>query len=123
MGENEIPDDLRHFILTTFPSVPHLEALLLMRRDADRQWSAAAMAQNLYIDEKGAAAILRDLAATELVSGGVDGPYRYQPRSADGATLVDGLAALYGRALVPVSKLIHERAAQLFADAFKLRKE
>jgi hypothetical protein len=123
VGETEIPDDLRQFILTAFPSVPHLEALLLMRSDADRPWSAAAMAQSLYIEEKGAAAILRDLAAAELVSDDGDGPYRFRPRSADSAMLVDRLAALYARALVPVSKLIHERAAQLFADAFKLRKE
>ena len=55
MGESQIPEDLRRFILNSIPSVPHLEALLLLRHDPQNTWNAPVIAQRLYIDEKSAA--------------------------------------------------------------------
>jgi hypothetical protein len=123
VGESQIPEDLRRFILLSIPSVPHLEALLLMRRDPQRSWNAAAMAQGLYIDEHSAAAVLAELAAGDLVVGdSAAATYRYAPPPPL-AEMMDRLADLYARALVTVTNLIHGRSAQLFADAFKLRKD
>lgn len=124
MSENQIPEDLRQFILSACATVPHLEALLLLRREAPRTWNTADIARNLYIDERTAAVVLRDLTSIGLaVADDTTAAYHYAPSSDGNAQLVDRLADLYAHALVAVTNLIHGRSAQLFADAFKFRKE
>jgi DNA-binding MarR family transcriptional regulator len=121
-----ITEDLREFITGTFPSVPHLEALLLLRRAGEQVQTVAAMAERLYIDEPAAAAVLADLVAAGLIARDTKGAhvtFRYAPRTARQADLVDRLQALHSRALLAITNLIHGRSAQLFADAFRFRKE
>ena len=62
----DLPQDLRRFILTSIPSVPYLEALLLLRAEPQRSWSAAEAARRLYLPEQRGTELL-----TELVSAGV----------------------------------------------------
>ena len=130
MAQQPIPDDLRRFVLTSIPSVPHLEALLLLRANETEFWSAAMVAQRLYIGEKVALGVMHDLcragmsAPRELPDGFFQ--YRYQPASDAMRALIDRLAALYGSHLLEVTNLIHsalDRKAHLFADAFKWRKD
>ena len=119
-----IPGDVRRFLLATIPTVPHLEALLLLRGRRE-DWPLALLANRLYVDAANARALLDDLAVAALVTAGEAG-YRYAPADADVATTVDTLAALYARQTVAVAELIHsssDRKAQRFADAFRLRKE
>lgn len=119
-----IPDDARRFLLGVIPSVPHLEALLLLRGDPIH-WSIAQLAGRLYIDADAAAALVHDLAGAGLATCAEDG-CRYAPADAAMAATVDEVAALYARHTVAIAELIHstsERKAQRFADAFRLRKE
>ena len=82
------------------------------------------MAQRLYIDEKQAADVLADLTAEGLIAyDEITASYRYAPADATESEMIDRLAELYSRALVAVTNLIHSRSAQLFAEAFKLRKD
>ncbi len=130
MATLPIPDDIRRFVLTSIPSVPHLEALLLLRAAESDAWNAAKVAERLYIGEKIAQSLLRDLcragmtvphgAQQDLLS------YRYQPASPAMRTMIDRLANLYASRLLDVTHLIHstlDRKGQLFADAFKWRKD
>jgi hypothetical protein len=130
MAQQPIPDDIRRFVLTSIPSVPHLEALLLLRAGQADVWRAATVAERLYIGDKVAHDVLVDLcragmiAPREPADGVID--YRYQPSSDAMGALIDRLAALYGSHLLEVTYLIHsalDRKAHLFADAFKWRKE
>ena len=57
-----IPDDLRRFILTSIPSVPYLEAVLLLHGDAHVLWDAPELAQRLYIPQTRASELLGQLA-------------------------------------------------------------
>jgi len=119
-----IPGDVRRFLLATIPTVPHLEALLLLR-GRQEDWTLAQLASRLYVDAASATALLEDLATAGLVSAN-DAGYRYAPAAADVATTVDTLAALYGRQTVAVAEVIassSDRKAQRVADAFRLRKE
>ena len=124
-----IPEELRRFILTSVPSVPFLEALLLLRASPDQHWSGASLARRLYIRERTAQGLL-----DELCRAGMAAPcpppeehcFCYAPASASLRERVDGLADLYARHLVDVTNLIHsslDRKAQQFADAFRLRKD
>ena len=122
-----IPHDIRQFILESIESVAYLEALLLLRSDRKGPWSCEAVAHRLYIDQKQTAELLTRLHANGFLSvAGEDPVYRYQPATAQLQQMVDSLAELYGKHLVPITNLIHSKPknrVQEFADAFRLRKD
>lgn len=124
-----IPEDIRRFVLTSIPSVPFLEALLLMHADPARPWRKDTLAQRLYVREKTADALLADLCAAGMAAP-CPAPHLdaccYAPESEALRQRVDRLADLYATHLVEVTLLIHsslDRKAQQFADAFKWRKD
>jgi hypothetical protein len=127
MDQVTIPEDVRRFVLTSIPSVPFLEALLLLRADAGRDWQTDMLARRLYISERTAHGLLEDLCTAGMAARcAPQDCYRYQPASDALRDRIDGLADLYARHLVEVTMLIHsslDRKAQQFADAFKWRKE
>jgi hypothetical protein len=129
MDNFAIPEDIRRFVLTSIPSVPYLEALLLMRADPAQTWTRDALARRLYVREKVAEALLDDLCRggiAALVSDSGAGAYCYRPREELLRERIDRLAELYATHLVEVTHLIHsslDRKAQQFADAFKWRKD
>ena len=130
MDKPSIPEDLRRFVLTSIPSVPFLEALLLMRANPSQCWDRDALARRLYVRDRVAEALLADLCSAGVALR-VDGPdgqpaWRYHPDSPALAERIDRLAEWYATHLVEVTLLIHssiDRKAQQFADAFKWRKE
>lgn len=124
MSAVPLSDDARRFLLAKIPTIPHLEALLLVRERA-APWSAAELAKRLYIDKDRAAALIEHLATAGLVAC-EDGACRYAPADSSVADLVDAIAASYTRNTVLIARLIHAHAetkAQRFADAFRLHKE
>jgi DNA-binding IscR family transcriptional regulator len=124
-----IPEDIRRFVLTSIASVPALEALLLLHEAPGSQRSCAEVARRLYLSERNVAGLLQALCQSGLLECTGEGGgalYRYRPRDAALADIVDRLAALYAADLVGVTNLIHDatqKSAQRFADAFKLRKD
>jgi hypothetical protein len=127
MDKATIPEDLRRFVLTSIPSVPFLEALLLLRANPGLDWQTDTLARRLYIRERMAHGLLEDLCTAGMAARcDVPDCYRYQPSSATLGERIDHLADLYAKHLVEVTMLIHsslDRKAQQFADAFKWRKE
>jgi hypothetical protein len=126
MGGAELPDEVERFLVQHIPSVAHLEAVLLMRRDADRSWSAAQLAESLFVDKRRAAAILLHLTEHGFVAGEGSGAVRYAPSTAL-ARDVDVVAESYRERLVAISQFIHARQDAVsirgFADAFRFRKD
>lgn len=124
MTEDTIPLEVREFLLTCVDSVAQLEALLLLRESPQRKWDIPGLASRLYISEAEARAILSSLVACELADS--DGStFSYQPQEASRQRLVENVAVTYARCLVPVTRLIHDKALGIrkFADAFKFRKD
>lgn len=125
MIKGEVPVEVRRFILTSIPSVPYLEALLLLRGEPDRSWDAARMARRLYLPERAAGELLARLADAGIAQLAAGASARYAPRE-ELRDLLDHLARAYAADLVAVTDLIHsriDRRAQHFADAFRFRKE
>lgn len=129
MDNPSIPEDLRRFVLTSIPSVPFLEALLLMRADPAQAWRRDTLARRLYVREKMAEGLLADLCTAGIAvhchDAGADS-YRYAPADPGLRERIDRLADAYATHLVEVTHLIHsslDRKAQQFADAFKWRKD
>lgn len=123
-----IPDEVKRFILVHIPSVPYLEAILLLRSDALHGWDRKRLALRLYCSEKDAAELLARLHACgflvlvnqELLV------YRYLPQLDDLKQKIDLLAHTYTSHLVEVTNLIHskiDKKAHYFADAFVWRKD
>jgi hypothetical protein len=129
MKRAEIPDDIRRFILTSVPSVPYLEAILLLRTDPDVGWDVPRLASRLYVAERQAAEVLAALAAAGIARSeelGETALFRYAPATAELRERLGALAQAYSANLVGVTELIHSRIdkrAQQFADAFRLRKD
>jgi len=119
-----LPDDVRRLIHFAIPSVPYLEALLLMRSTPGQCWHAGAIARRLYLGERTAADLLAALSAAGIAVQVPEG-YAYQPRDDELAALLDKLALAYSRHLIAISQLIHSRTdamPQQFANAFLLRR-
>lgn len=123
-----IPDDVRRFIVTSVPSIPHLEGLLLLRDVSIPAWNAEILAQRLYINPRQAAELLIAfhnggfLAPVE----GSPGEYRYQPSHPTLRSIVDQLAQAYSEDLIGITNLVHSvggKKVQQFADAFKWRRD
>jgi len=119
-----ITDELRRFILTSVPSVPYLEAMLLLRGEPQAAWDTPVLARRLYVPPARAAELLQQLAEAGFITPVMQG-WHWQP-PAEAAQRVDELAAAYSDNLLGVTKLIHsreDRRARQFADAFRLRKD
>ena len=123
MMDESIPVDLREFILRYIDSVAHLEALLLLRANAETTWDIATIAQRLYTTEQQAAEVLTQLCADGLLACEND-RYRYGRQSAENLATIDRLAASYAKQLIPITNMIHGKPRRIrqFADAFKFRK-
>ncbi len=122
-----IPDEIRRFILTSIPSVPFVEAVLIFRALNGQPVHNAKVAERLYVGETEGAALVEQLRAAriiEAVPGDADSS-RYAP-DPELACMLDQLAFHYVHDLIGITQLIHshtERVARRFADAFKFRKE
>ncbi|HYJ35109.1 MAG TPA: hypothetical protein VEV64_03055 [Rhizomicrobium sp.] len=124
MPDNPVPPEVRLFIFDCIESVAHLEALLLLKDTPEQDWDVSRLARRLYIGHAEATAILEHLTACELAQRSGAG-FRYHTRDAERRRLIDALAESHARYLVPLTRLIHEKASGIrkFADAFKFRKD
>jgi hypothetical protein len=127
MAREPIPEDLRRFLLTSVPSVPFVEALLLLREARGEPVETTQIARRLYLPEHAASAVLEQLAQARMAERAPQGPsaHRFAPEPGL-AAVVEQLAAYYRSHLVEITDIIHSRTgrkAQQFADAFKLRKD
>ena len=119
---------MRRFILTSVPSVPYLEALLLLRDEPGLAWTGASVARRLYLSPEQGAELLAGLGEAGVAQPqeeGGDIRWQYRPDLQLG-TVLDEVAVEYAKDLVGVIRLIHSRVdkrAQHFADAFRWRKD
>jgi len=119
-----IPDDIRKFILENIDSIAELEALLLLRKNPDQDWTKQSLSKRLYIEETAAARALERIMSAGLCMR-VQESYRFGPNSETKRLVVNRLADVYDRYLIPVTNFIHEKPARIqnFAEAFRFRKD
>lgn len=125
MSREPIPENLYRLILTSIPSVPFLEALLVFR-SSPRPVTLRELSARLYLPEKPAFELVLQLRDAGIVKPeeGSDA-HRFAPEP-ELAAMLDLLAAVYAKNLIGVTEVIHSRTgrrAQQFADAFKWRKD
>jgi hypothetical protein len=125
MNAPVVPDHVRRLVVDAIDSVPELEAILLLRAESGRRWTATEAGARLYVSVTMAAHVLTVLAERGFLV--VDGDtYRYAPVRLELDGTVADLAHAYATHLIAITNLIHSKPAtsiRQFADAFRLRKE
>ncbi|WEF33952.1 hypothetical protein [Pseudoduganella chitinolytica] len=103
----ELSPELRSFILT-LPSVPFLEALLLVHAAPDQIWTAEAIARRLYLQGIAPALqIVEQLTARGFCVATSDGQLAYRPADPALHEAVTQLAAIYRQQLIEITRLVH----------------
>ncbi|HYG28155.1 MAG TPA: hypothetical protein VD906_14780 [Caulobacteraceae bacterium] len=118
-----VDQDLFGFIREQLRSVWALELLLLMRRRADRSWTAQQLVDELRASPPLVADNLATFERAGLVAADADGRYSYSPAGPVLTKLVDELDAIYRERPVTVINAIVAPADKLqtLADAFRIR--
>jgi hypothetical protein len=123
---NEVPEDVRRFLHHAVPSVPHLEALLLLRGDQERPWSVERLAAQLYLPSQRVEVIVSGLEQIGLARRVEAGVWIYAPDSEEKRKAIDRVAEYYRLNVVRVSRLLHAKPdlqALEFSDVFRWRKD
>jgi predicted transcriptional regulator len=123
-----IPEDVKRFLLASIDSISQLEALLLLRASPKETHTVESMAERLYISPRDAGTVLAKLLQRGLIrmEDGQRRRFWYDAGNGEVARIVDRLADVYAKYLIPVTNFIHQksrRSIQDFADAFKLKQD
>src|SRR5688500_11845833 len=120
-----IPDEARAFVRSYVRSMLQLETLLLLARDPARGWTADAVGRELRSSAEASSAQLERLHELGLlaVEASAEPVYRFAPRNEAHRAIVATLEQLHRERFHAVVDVIYARdRAQVFADAFKLKK-
>jgi len=128
MNEDALYKEVDEFILEHIDTVPHLEALLLLRNSRPKEWTVEEMASALYVSSGTARTILQSLTRRGLLVAGRETPerFRYESLSSKRDRLVEAVDARYRKDLIRISRMIHSKASpgvREFAQAFRFTKE
>jgi hypothetical protein len=101
-------DAVRRFVLINVPTVPHMEALLLLWRERGIEWSADEIARRLFVAPARAAILANELCDAGLLDcHGEPKRYRCRHEPASLCSLLAEVDAAYSRHLRQVTELIH----------------
>jgi DNA-binding transcriptional MocR family regulator len=123
---HEESTNVDRFILDEIDSVPHLEALLLLWRNAPKLCSTAQIAGQLYVSPAQGSAIAEELHRRGLIERAPGSEFFYDTSDEQRNSLLAAVDATYRRELIRVSGIIHSKASpsvRAFANAFRFRKD
>ncbi len=104
------PENVRQFIGEHIDSINLLETLLLLRRNAGRNWTAQAVCRELYTSQEASSRRLQQLAELRLLSQEPAAlTYQYRPATKELQDLVDRLDEAYRVRRVTVINLIYSK--------------
>ena len=122
-----IPEEVTIFLVRHIDSIAELEALLFLREHRDQSWSSASVAERIYSSEEVSAIILARLTESGFITAdGTPALFQYGPRTQELARMLDQLAEVYAKYLVPVTEIVHKKSRRNIeglAQAFKFKKE
>jgi hypothetical protein len=123
-----IPEEVKHFLVDHIDSIAELEAVLFLREHRDRRWSCGSVAERIYLSEEVTASWLVKLTNKGFITADGMSPatFRYELHNQAQALLVDRLAEVYAKYVVPVTELVHKKSLRNIeglSEAFKFKKE
>jgi hypothetical protein len=117
MATQDVPGDIRDFILKHIASVAQIEALLLIWSNPEKRWGVSMVAIRIYIGPTEAAEALEELCAHGLLIR-KDEAFGLNA-SMDNAKMIGRLKEAYARHLIPVTDIIHSKSRPLRPTAEK----
>ncbi len=125
---DDLPSDVRQFVLDTLDSIDQLELLAMLIAAPHRWWDAASAGRALGIDTARMQRDLELLATRNLlaVKLGTDVNYRFEPGNDSLRARSEAFAAAYRQhphALFRMMAGRPKRAIHDFADAFRIRRK
>jgi hypothetical protein len=123
-----IPEKLKRFLADYIDSIAELEIMLFLRQYPNRSWSCRLVAEWIYLSEEDTASLLAKLMKKGLITADEMSPasFQYKPHNQEVAQLLDQLAEMYGKYLVPITNLVHKKSIRNIeglSEAFKFKKE
>jgi hypothetical protein len=112
------------FVRAALNSVWTLEAMLLLRRQREREWRTDELVHELRSSRFAIDAALAALQAAGLVARVNDGVYAFRPSSPDRERAAAGVDRLYAAKPMTVVRTIAaatEEKLRLFAGAFRVK--
>jgi hypothetical protein len=124
-SERPIPEAVDQFLAQYVNSIEYLEILLLLADDAERQFTAAEVAREVYAVPVSATRRLEKIVADKLAEVTEESAkrYRFAPVDQKTRSVVAQVAQTYRERRVAVITLIASRPMEnvrAFADAFRL---
>lgn len=128
MTPSDRTKEINQFVNEYFDSVEQLEVLLLLRDHQNKEWTAAAVSNELRSAPESVAKRLHDLHAKKflILKTEQESLYRYQPQTERLTQLMDDLAQAYRVRRFSIINLIFSKPPDVirnFAEAFKIKKD
>lgn len=125
MNESSAFDGLRQFLFDHVASYDELEVLLLLQRQTERHWSAAAAAEQLGLPIATCLTALENLAAQGLlVHHGNPASFRFAPGSKDLALGTEQVQRAYRSSKIAIIRIMTTNAmARVRARALRRLEE
>ena len=115
MATQDVPDDIRDFILEHIASVAQIEALLLIWATPEKRWSVTQIAARIYTGQSETAKALEGLSGSGLLDR-QDGTFGLNT-SEETVDMIGRLREAYARHLIPVTDIIHSRSRNAHVTA------
>ena len=125
MAENDLTNELQHFIARYIVSIEKLETLLLLSGSPEKLWTIDEVFQKIQSSHTSVGQRLKELTAEGFLTSEGD-RFRYKPKSEDLARSTEELRGIYRtRRLKVIEAVFSKSTEQLrkFSDAFRLRKD
>lgn len=125
MPTSRLPLDIKSFLMESIDSVTHLEVLLMLYQNPEKNWDVESVRKEMRSSFSSASQQLASLTEKGLISFNGDN-YSYKPFSLELDNKVKKLHQLYHDMPVAVVTCIYERPAEKlknFSDAFKIKKD
>lgn len=123
MSNRDLSEALNQLLNRHMTSMDHVALLLALKADPERSYAPAELVQSSRLTPVVVDRVLEDLVTSRLAQREA-GTFRYAP-APDVQPAVEELAQMYRTKPVTLVRAIYDRparAAQSFADAFRLRK-
>ncbi len=126
MATSRLPLDIKSFLIESIDSVAHLEVLLMLFADPNKEWTPEAVSKESRSNMTAATLQLESLVRNGLFKHTDSKKYKFQPINPEMHDLVKRLVGFYHDSPVAVVSCIYEKPVDKlkgFADAFKLKKD
>lgn len=121
--------EVKDFVLDRIATPVHLETLIMLCREPDREWTVAELARAQYTDADRVVGALEDFSTGRRLVRAEPGPagqsYRFWPQDEALRETVASLLDAYNRMPVQLVRAVYDRPPvpiRSFADAFRIQR-